>query len=291
MLRDSPDAAQDRRLHPAARVRILPRMNFFHGCTALITGASSGIGEEFARQLAPHARSLILVARRLDRLEALKGELDRPGLTIHCHAADLGDEVQIEALLASLAASGERVSLLINNAGLGDHGFFEDSDWSRVSAMLDVNIKALTWLTHALLPDLVRAGRGAILNVSSIASLLPLPKMAVYAATKAYVTSFSEALRAELRGTGVSVTALCPGPVSTEFGRIADRPDGRDPMPAPEIFKVPVEDVAAAGLAAVEHDRARVIPGWFICVAMTLATLVPIFVLRIFLTQRRSGER
>jgi len=264
-------------------------MNFFHGCTALITGASSGIGAEFARQLAPHARALILVARRLDRLEALKRELDRPGLTIHCHTADLADEVQIEALLASLAASGERVSLLINNAGLGDHGFFEESDWSRVSAMLDVNITALTRLTHALLPDLVRAGRGAILNVSSIASLLPLPKMAVYAATKAYVTSFSEALRGELRGTGVSVTALCPGPVNTEFGLTADRPG--DAMPAPEIFKVSVQEVARAGLRAVERDRARVIPGWQVCAVMTLASMVPIFLLRIFLTQRRARER
>jgi short-subunit dehydrogenase len=265
-------------------------MNFFHGCTALITGASSGIGAEFARQLAPHARTLILVARRVDRLEALKGELDRPGLTIHCHAADLADEVQIEALLAALAASGERVSLLINNAGLGDHGFFEESDWSRVSAMLDVNIKALTRLTHALLPDLVRAGRGAILNVSSIASLLPLPKMAVYAATKAYVSSFSEALRGELRSTGVSVTALCPGPVNTEFFEGAERPDAREAMPAPEIFKVSVEEVAGAGLRAVERDRARVIPGWQVCVVMTLASLVPIFLLRLFLAQRRSDE-
>ncbi|MCE9610839.1 MAG: SDR family oxidoreductase [Chthoniobacter sp.] len=265
-------------------------MNFFHGCTALITGASSGIGEEFVRQLAPHARSLILVARRRDRLEALTGELDRPGLTIHCHAADLADEVQIEALLAALAASGERVSLLVNNAGLGDHGLFEESEWARVRAMLDVNIQALTRLTHALLPDLVRAGRGAILNVSSIASLLPLPKMAVYAATKAYVTSFSEALRAELRGTGVSVTALCPGPVSTEFGQVADRPNSRDSLPAPEVFKVPVEEVVRAGLAAVEGDRARAIPGWLVCVVMTLTTLVPIFLLRLFLGQRRRGE-
>jgi short-subunit dehydrogenase len=264
-------------------------MNFFHGCTALITGASSGIGEEFARQLAPHARAIILVARRMDRLEALKRELDRPGLTIHCHAADLADEVQIEALLAALAASGERVSLLINNAGLGDHGLFEESDWLRVRAMLDVNITALTRLSHALLPDLVRAGRGAILNVSSIASLLPLPKMAVYAATKAYVTSFSEALRAELRGTGVSVTALCPGPVNTEFSLTADRSTGRDRMPAPEIFKVPVEEVVSTGLAAVERDRARAIPGWLVCVVMTITSLVPIFLLRLFLTQRRPG--
>src|ERR1700691_3612404 len=134
-------------------------MQFFDGCTALITGASSGIGLEFVRQLAPHARRVILVARRLDRLEALKGELDRPGLTVHCHAADLGDEVQIEALIAALAASGERVSLLVNNAGLGDHGLFEGSDWARVKAMIDVNITSLTRLTHALLPDLVRAGR------------------------------------------------------------------------------------------------------------------------------------
>src|SRR6187402_3299542 len=265
-------------------------MNFFHGCTALITGASSGLGSEFARQLAPHASALILVARRLDRLEALKSELERPGLVIHCHAADLADEVQTEALLASLAASGERVSLLINNAGLGDHGFFEESEWSRVEAMLDVNIKALTRLTHAIMPDLVRAGSGAILNVSSIASILPLPKMAVYAASKAYVTSFSEALRGELRDTGVSATALCPGPVDTEFFVMAERADGRDAMPAPEHFKVPAEEVVRAGLAAVERDRARVIPGWFVCVVMTIASLVPIFLLRLFLTQRRSGR-
>jgi short-subunit dehydrogenase len=265
-------------------------MNFFHGCTALITGASSGLGAGFARQLAPHARTLILVARRLDRLEALKVELDRPGLTIHTHAADLADEVQIEALLAALAASGERVSLLINNAGLGDHGFFEESEWARVRGMLDVNVKALTRLTHALLPDLVRAGRGAILNVSSIASLLPLPKMAVYAATKAYVTSFSEALRAELRETGVSVTALCPGPVNTEFFEIAERAQGGERMPAPEIFKVSIDEVVSAGLDAVVRDRARVIPGWFVCVVMTIASLVPIFLLRLFLTQRRGAS-
>lgn len=265
-------------------------MNFFHGCTALITGASSGLGAEFARQLAPHARSLILVARRLDRLETLKAELDRPGLTIHCHAADLAEEVQTEALLAALAASGERVTLLINNAGLGDHGFFEDSDWSRVEAMLDVNIKALTRLTHAVLPDLVRIGHGAVLNVSSIASLLPLPKMAVYAASKAYVTSFSEALRAELRETGVSVTTVCPGPVNTEFFETAERPDARESMPAPELFKVTAPEVVATALRAVERDRARVIPGWFVCLVMTIASLVPIFLLRCFLTQRRGGH-
>jgi short-subunit dehydrogenase len=265
-------------------------MNFFHGCTALITGASSGLGQEFARQLAPHARSLILVARRLDRLEKLKAEIERPGLTIHCHTADLGDEVQTEAFLAALAASNERVSLLINNAGLGDHGLFEDSDWSRVKAMLDVNIKALTRLTHALLPELVRAGRGAILNVSSIAGYLPLPKMAVYAASKAYVTSFTEALRAEVRDAGISVTALCPGPVNTEFFGVAERGNEADRMPAPEIFKVPAEQVVAEALDAVIRDRARVIPGWLVCVVMTITALVPIFLIRPFLKQRRNSR-
>lgn len=265
-------------------------MNFFHGCTVLITGASSGLGHEFARQLAPHARSLILVARRLDRLEQIKAEIDRPGLTVHCHAADLSDEVQIEAFLAALAASGERVSLLINNAGLGDHGFFENSDWSRVDAMLDVNIKALTRLTHALLPELIRAGRGAILNVSSIASFLPLPKMAVYAATKAYVTSFSEALRAEVRHTGVTVTALCPGPVDTEFSAVAERGSSADSLPAPQLFKVPAALVVSEALDAVAADRARVVPGWLVCAVMTITALVPVFILRLFLTQRRRAD-
>jgi short-subunit dehydrogenase len=179
--------------------------------------------------------------------------------------------------------------LLINNAGLGDHGFFENSDWSRVDAMLDVNIKALTRLTHALLPDLIRAGRGAILNVSSIASFLPLPKMAVYAATKAYVTSFTEALRAEVRHTGVSVTALCPGPVDTEFSRVAERGATAESLPAPKIFKVPAAQVVAEALDAVAADRARVVPGWLVCTIMAITALVPVFIVRLFLTQRRDA--
>lgn len=262
-------------------------MNFFTGCTALITGASAGFGQEFARQLAPHARALILVARRHERLENLQRELARPGLTIHAHAADLADEAQTEAFLAALAASGERVTLLINNAGLGDHGFFEDSDWSRVRAMIDVNIKALTRLTHAILPEMIRAGRGAILNVSSIASLMPIPKMAVYAATKSYVTSFTEALRAELRGTGVSVTAVCPGPVDTEFFDTAERASG-DAMATPEFFKVSIPQVVREALGAVATGRARVIPGWIPWAVMAFASLVPIFILRVFLAQRRG---
>ncbi len=266
----------------------MPASSPFHGCTALITGASSGIGRELARQLAPGARTLILVARRLDRLEAVRDELARPGLTIRCEAADLGDEAQVSALLAAFAGSGETVDLLINNAGVGDHGRFEESDWARVAAMLEINVLALTRLTHALLPAFVRAGRGTIVNVSSIASYLPLPGMAVYAATKAYVTSFSEALRAELRGTGVSVTALCPGPVDTEFSGIAERPGSRDSMPAPAAFKVSAAQVAREGLRAAARDQARVLPGLLVRSVMTLTSLVPYAVIRPFAAKPRG---
>ncbi len=198
-------------------------MTFFQGCTALITGASSGLGQEFARQLAPQARALVLVARRMDRLEELKAGLARshPELNIYCYALDLSDGAAIDRFTRWLADEGVNINFLVNNAGLGDHGPFESSAWPKVQAMLDVNIAALTKLTHSLLPVLRAFEHSAILNVSSTASYLPIPQLAVYAATKAYVSSFSEALRAELRGTGVSVTALCPGPVDTEFSEVA----------------------------------------------------------------------
>lgn len=255
--------------------------------TILITGASSGLGAEFARQLAPRAKGLVLAARRRDRLEALAAEVAREGLSVRCFVADLADEADTERFLAELQAL--EIDVLINNAGLGDHGLFEASEWPRVKAMVDVNVRALTRVTHALLPPMIMRGRGAILNVSSIASLLPLPQMAIYAATKAYVTSFSEALRAELRGTGVSVTALCPGPMDTEFAAIAERSGSTGAQLAPEYFKVPAEQVVREGLAALEGDRARVIPGWLVFLTMTLTTLVPFFIVRFALNRRGRG--
>lgn len=255
-------------------------MKFLDQCTALITGASSGLGSEFARQLAPQASALILVARRLDRLEALKSELERPGLVIHCRKADLSNRAEVEEFLNWLAAAGLQVNFLVNNAGLGDHGSFAESDWQRVAQMLDVNIGALTRMTHGLLPMLRKQPRAAILNVSSIASLIPIPQLAIYAATKAYVTSFSEALRAELRGSGVRVTALCPGPIPTEFGEVAQRPGKPDPMPAPDIFKLPPRKVVAEALAAVERDCPRVIPGRFLAFVMALTLMTPMPILR-----------
>jgi len=266
-------------------------MNFLRGCTAVVTGASSGLGAEFARQLAPCAGTIILVARRIDRLESLRVEMERTGTAarVLTYQLDVADEAQTEDFIRWLAENHPQTNLLINNAGLGDHGTFETSEWPRVRAMLQVNIMALTRLSHAMLPLFLRQpGHAAILNVSSIASFIPIPDLAVYAATKAYVTSFSEALRAELRGSGVSVTALCPGPVNTEFGEIANR-GGRTSMPAPEMFKVSPQEVVRAGLSAVERDRARVVPGLFVAFVIMLAAATPMFVLRFFFGLRKRG--
>jgi len=252
----------------------------------LITGASAGLGSEFARQLAPQAKALILVARRIDRLEALKNELERPGLTIHTRQADLSNRAEVESLLEWLKANAGGLNLLINNAGIGDHGLFEESDWNKTAHMLDVNIWALTRLSYALLPVLRKQSRSAILNVSSIAGFIPIPGETVYAASKAFVTSFSEGLRMELRGTGVRVTALCPGPVSTEFSEVAQRPGKKDPVPAPDLFKVPAWKVVTEGLAWVEKDRPRGIPGLLMTFVMALTVMTPMFILRLAMQGR-----
>jgi uncharacterized protein len=268
-------------------------MKFFEGCTALITGASSGLGSEFAHQLAPWAHSLVLVARRNDRLEALRAELGEkfPELSVFIYAADLSLSEDRLSFVNWLREQAIAIDFLVNNAGVGDHGSFETSDWHRVQAMLDVNITALTHLTHLLLPSLRAGGRSAILNVSSVASFFPIPNMAVYSATKAYVTSFSEALRMELRDTGVSVTALCPGPVKTEFFDIATRPGEEDQaahyesMPA---FRVSPAEAVRTGLEAVARDRARVVPGTLLAVGVAAALLVPFFIVRQVLQAGRS---
>jgi short-subunit dehydrogenase len=250
-------------------------------CNALITGASAGIGREFARQLADRARSLILVARREQELSVLREKLrdQYPNLTVRIHTTDLADHAQLKELMAWLDDEKMDVDLLINNAGLGDLGPFATSDPIRNEQMMFVNMAALTSLTRHLLPPMIGRKRGGILNVSSSAGFLPIPGFAVYAATKAYVTSLSEALRAELRGTGVSVCALCPGPVHTEFQEMAKRPDGQLGT-GPEFVHVSVERVVRDALAALEADRALVIPGLPMKIGMFLVRLTPMPVLR-----------
>lgn len=267
-------------------------MKDFLECTALITGASAGIGREIALQLAPLAGTLVLVARRTDRLEALRTELlaINPELCVQCRTVDLSRREEVVALCDTLKDEALELDFLINNAGFGDSGSFETSEWAKIERMLEVNVVALTALCHRLIPLLRRYRPGAILNVSSIASLLPIPNLGVYAASKAYVSSFSEALRAELRGTGISVTHLCPGPVDTEFQRMAGREGQPERKHAPDWVKVSVEEVARVALRAVAHDRARVVPGFWMMMAPIFFAVLPLFVLRMVYASANRSE-
>ena len=258
------------------------------GCSAVITGASAGIGRELARQLAGRAKLLVLVARRRHRLEQLRSELlaANPALRVDIREVNLSNLEQTMQLAAAVAT--EPIDFLVNNAGLGDHGPFSTADPTRVNEQVQVNVLALTALTRALLPRMIAHKRGAILNVSSSAGFVPLPDLAVYAATKAYVTSFSEAIRAETRGLGITVTALCPGPVHTEFAEVADR---EQPMrkARTSLAHVSVEEVVRAGLSAIERDKALAVPGTAIKIVMTIVRALPLVVLRT--AWRFSGTR
>ena len=269
-------------------------ISFFAECTVLITGASAGIGREFARQLAPTVNTMILVARRNDRLEALELELKivNPRLEVFCRQLDLRDQAALERFCNWLDESGLTVDLLVNNAGIGDRGAFIYSEWERVHAMLQVNIETLTYLTYRILSSMRKSGCGAILNVSSVASLVPVPHLAVYAATKAYVTSFSEALRAELRNANISVTALCPGPVPTEFSDVASRGQQVNvTSSAQDLLSVPVQEVVRRALDAVSRDRARVIPGHLVSLTMTVVAFLPMFLKRLILNAQAAREK
>jgi short-subunit dehydrogenase len=252
------------------------------GCSALITGASAGIGREFARQLTGRVGSLVLVARRIERLEELRAELTKkdPNLNVHCRAVDLSQASEVEELIAWLAHEAIAIDFLINNAGLGDRGTFATAEPNRVHEMLAVNIVALTMLTRALLPVMIAKKRGAILNVSSTAGFLPIRKLAVYAATKAYVTNFSDGIRGEVRQQGITISALCPGPVDTEFNSVAQRSAGKRQTPSPSFMHVPVEDVVRAGLAGIERNKPVVVPGVVMKIAMLLVRLTPMAILR-----------
>jgi len=193
---------------------------------ALVTGASQGIGECLARELAARHHDLVLVARRPAPLQALAGQLSAAhGIHASVHVADLAQPGAAAALVAELA--DQRIDVLVNNAGFGDFGEFWKGDPVKTSQMVHLNVGALTELTQALLPAMVQRGRGRVLNVASTAAFLPGPLMSVYYATKAYVLRFSEGLHEELKGTGVTVTVLCPGPVATGFQARAEMQSSR----------------------------------------------------------------
>jgi short-subunit dehydrogenase len=220
---------------------------------ALVTGASAGLGVEFARQLSKRGHTLVLAARRKDRLEELAKELGNARAV----AIDLSKKDAAAKLLADVEAKGEVVDLLVNNAGFGLIGRFAELDPKRERQMIDLNVGALTDLCRAVAPGMIKRKTGAILNVASTAAFQPGPKMAVYFATKAFVLSLSEALHEELKPHGVKVSCLCPGPTRTEFGEVAGfRGNGgfdRLAMGAAEVVEI--------GLDGLDKNKAVVIAG------------------------------
>lgn len=192
----------------------------------LITGASSGIGFEFAKIAAEKKEDLILVARSAQTLEKLASELrSQFNIEVHVLPADLADPSSPQKIFDEINKRGLVVDTLVNNAGFGDHGIFAKADWTRQQEMIQLNVLALTHLTHLFLPKMIANQRGKVLNVASTAAFQPGPLMAVYYATKAFVLSFSEALAEELKDTGVTVTALCPGPTTSGFQKTANMGD------------------------------------------------------------------
>lgn len=227
---------------------------------ALITGASSGLGLALAEALARRGRNLILVARRRDALESIASELSqRFGVEVLFRLCDLGKPLQISGLLLELEEGDWRIDLLINNAGIGSAGPFLEQDWMRELEQLEVNIVALTRLSHALGKRMALQGGGQILNVASVAAFQPGPWMSSYYASKAYVLHFSEGLREELRHYGVRVSVLCPGPTRTAFFRSARMDVSNLERSA---WMMNADEVALLTVRALEKNHALIIPNW-----------------------------
>jgi uncharacterized protein len=235
--------------------------------TALITGASSGIGKEFAKQLAGRGYELVLVARREDRLKELAESLP---VTAHAVPCDLGTEAP--ELFGRVEELGVAVDLLVNNAGFGLRGRFSELPVERQAEMARVNCEAVVVLTGAFLPGMLERGRGGVITVASTAGAQPLPYEAVYGASKAFATNFTEALHAELRGTGVKALAVNPGPVPTEWQQVAGYEDvGGEMMPG----AIPADQVVREGLEAYDKGRRAMVPGRFFRNFMRLNAVTP----------------
>ncbi len=240
--------------------------------TALITGASSGIGASLARQLAARKLDCVLTARRTDRLEALAKELQAAhGVRTLVVTSDLGTGSGPEKLIADVARAGFAVDVLINNAGFGVHGTFIEQPADRVRQMVELNLVSLTTLTQHYAKEMVSRGRGRILQVSSIGAFQPSPLYAVYSATKAYVLSFSEAVNYELKGTGVSITTVCPGLTATEFHEVAEHPKPK----WMKVITMTADEVASASIAALDRGQAVLTPGLANKITALFPRLIP----------------
>jgi short-subunit dehydrogenase len=244
--------------------------------TAIVTGASSGIGAEIARELARRGHGLTLVARRDDRLKALADELAQThSIRAEVLAADLTDADARGELPAQLEARGLTADILVNNAGFTTMGHVYMADRAAELALVRTNVEAVVDLCTMFVPGMVTRHRGAVLNTASTAAFQPLPGQAGYGASKAFVLSYGRALRAELHGTGVSVTTLCPGPVETGFAEAAGMTDEEAAETLPKIMWIPAGDVARAAVEGLEAGRGVVIPGTVNRAAAGLAHLVP----------------
>jgi uncharacterized protein len=228
--------------------------------TALVTGASSGIGVAMAGELASRGHSIALVARREERLRTLAKDLSgEHGVETEVIAADLGDPSERDRLADELRGRGRAVEVLVNNAGFGHQADFATSPRERMVEMVRVNVEAVVDLTSRFVGPMVERGRGSVINIASIGAFQPLPGSAVYGASKAFVLSFSEAVRTELRGSGVSVTAVCPGPVRTEFTEAAGIPGVEERTPG--IVWMSAEEIARHAVDGAAHDKRVVVPG------------------------------
>jgi len=225
------------------------------GPRALVTGASSGIGEAYARALAARGRPLVIVARREERLAALARELG--GEAVLAVALDLARAGAAQELAARLEAAGIEVDLLVNNAGVGHTGPFHGQPAERLTGMIDLNVRSVVDLTRRFLPSMVARGRGSIVNVVSMSAFQPVPYLATYAATKAFLLSFTEAIAHELAGSGVKVQALCPGNIPTGFQQVA----GTERVAFNRTPPMSAAGVVAASLRALDRDDVVVIPG------------------------------
>lgn len=263
------------------------------GGTILVTGASSGIGREIARALAPRAKALVLVARRVTRLDELKGELtsNNGKLRVETIPCDLASRADVDKLVTEVRARGLEVDVLINNAGVGMMGAFDRADAEKTTFMIDLNVTSLTLLTLAFLPAMVERRRGGVLNVSSGFGLAVMPSFAAYCATKHYVTGFTEALRADLAGTGVTATQICPGPVVTEFEQVMGNDTG---LKVPAFVEISAAHCARAAIRGFERNSALVVPGVTMKIVMLVNALSPRILRRLFagligrLARRRS---
>jgi hypothetical protein len=263
-------------------------MDGFFGTRALVTGASSGIGEELARQLAIRGASLILTARSKDKLDALASELgQRHRVSVQVVVADLAAPGGAANLAADVDALGVDVDLLVNNAGFGDAGALARADPAKLGEMVRLNCEAVVVLARHFLPGMLARRRGGVLNVASTAAFQPMPYMATYAATKAFVLSFSAALSKEVEGSGVQVTALCPGPVQTGFQAAAGIEPGVE-----RIAGLSAEDTALRALSAYSAGDAVCIPGAVNRVQTVFSKLAPrgLLTSAISLAMKRSGR-